>query len=704
MLQRDPSNGPGRVRQVYWLMDAGRLMEADAALAGLKADPAVRADAGLHLEVQRVRLALADVKEDWREALAASEAIVRIAPDDVEAQRRRVWLIADHGGAVTAAETAAASTLFDATEHAHLQQQAAGQKLSWGIATRGVRPAPQRYDGIDASLEDIDHQLEALDSADVDIAPEERDVLRSRLWADKLVGLVARARYEDAARLYESLHRDGRVIPAYGLSAAAGAHQQLRRSDWAVSLYEQALSEAGDEIPMPSDTHVGLVYAYIDTGRFEQADRLLSALEAVTPPLIRQSPEPGRPNPEFGEIRNLRALIDVYSDRPRDAAARGLTLSQLAPFSASIRSSEARIAQLREHPEAAIARHEQTLTDHPEDLGARTGYAVALMDAGRLREGGALARQMARDYPDFAPARYADRVWRAVAAPRLRMDASFGRGDGTLANREWQVLTRIEAPLLRGRWKPFVEHYRGRAETDAGNHLRHRTGVGTVWRDDRWETEIQAHQANEGPRHGGIAASVGYRAGDAWRLSASVDSNSNDVPWKAFVADINAAAYQLGAGYVVDESRRFDGQLQMLDYTDGNRRDGVAVSWTERWHSAPRTRIETTLGSDWSRNERSDVAYFAPESEASVWLRSGFQLLSWKLDDRVFLQRLEVTGGQYFQRDYGSAPLWSLSYEHQWTVGRDWLLRYGIGTGQHAYDGEQERRRFGFASVVIPFR
>ncbi|WP_367401435.1 poly-beta-1,6 N-acetyl-D-glucosamine export porin PgaA [Solimonas sp. SE-A11] len=701
MLRRAPRSREARLREVYWLMDAGRLVQADERLQAL--ETAQIRDRVLRLGVLRARLALAHARGDWQAELAAAESILELEPKDVEAQRERALILARNGGAPSAIDDLPQGVLSDG-ERAGLRQQAAGQRIGWAVAARDQDKSARRFEAIDAVLADNQAQLTALDTGGLAMPQQDRDDLRLRLWSDRIVALNARARYRDVTELYEKTQRHNIQLPYYALSEVAGAYQAQRKSELAVPLYEQALREGGSNTPVPSQTHVGLVYGYVDVGRFEDADRLLDQLEAASPPMIRQSPERGRPNPQFGEIRQLRALIDLYTDRPKQAERRFLQLSELAPFNASVRAGQARTAQLREHPEQSLERYEQILADHPEDIDVQAGYSVAQMGAGRLREGGATAQRLGPEHPEKAPARYASRVQRELFASNLRIDASFGEGNGTIADRDWRILTRLESALIEGRWRAFFEHFYGHGETDIGDHSRNRSGVGMSWRHDRWEVEAQATQASGGPHRTGAAASLAYRASDHWRLSGSVDTNSNEVPWKAYIAGINGTEYGLGVDYIVDESRRYQAGWRLMDYTDGNQRDGLSLSWTERWHSAPRTQFETTLGGDWAGNSDDGLAYYAPESETSLWLRARGQLLSWKRDDRVFVQRLEGTGGQYFQQGYGSGSLWDMRYEHLWSIGETFLLRYGVGQSWHPYDGDRERRRYGYIGLAVPFQ
>jgi len=98
-------------------------------------------------------------------------------------------------------------------------------------------------------------------------------------------------------------------FPYYVLAAVADACAQERDSRQAVQLYEQALKEGGNHLRMPSEAHIGLFYAYLDTGRFRSAEQLLVELEAATP--LRNNL--GKPNPEYLAIQSLQARYLLYT-------------------------------------------------------------------------------------------------------------------------------------------------------------------------------------------------------------------------------------------------------------------------------------------------------------------------------------------------------------------------------------------------------
>ena len=68
------------------------------------------------------------------------------------------------------------------------------------------------------------------------------------------------------------------------------------------------------------------------------------------------------------------------------------------------------------------------------------------------------------------------------------------------------------------------------------------------------------------------------------------------------------------------------------------------------------------------------------------------------------MQVLDVGAGRYRQADFGSGPLWSLRYEHEWVFGPALQLSYGVGLSSHTYDGQKERRRQIFSRFSVPLK
>ena len=636
----------------------------------------------------------------WRARLPASR----------DAQREAELLLASSGAASAAFEEAEAAEranpgTFTALTLATLQQQALAQQLRWAVLERDERIGAARVAALDKVLAQQEIALARLDASALHADPADAEAWRSlrlRLQSDRLLALVERGRPADAIALYEALHADGSALPPYALGAAARALAQERRSIDAVPLFEAAVAGSGPALPAADPIYQGLAYAYLDTGRFEEADALLARIEGATPATLRLAPEAGLPNGEYTEANGIRAMLLLYGDRHALAQQRFALLTGEAPLNAEFAAGAGLAERLRDHPEAALARYEALAADHPHDIGARAGHVEALLDAGEFREARRRAESLEADAPDTAQVRDLARKRRAATGPRLDLDAEAASGGAAIANREWRVASRLSSGLIDDEWRVFYDQVLGRADTSDGNGNWARGGIGLAWQRGRWLAEGALQHANTGPYRTSAAGRIDYRAGDAWRLSATFDGDSKELPWKARIAGIGARETSLGVSHVVNEARRFELQWQRLDFSDGNLRNGLDFSWRERWVSTPRFQLETRLGAGTSRGRQQEAAYFSPPRDASALLTVRAQWLNWKSDDRQFFQAIEIGGGSYRQAGFGTGPLWSVRYEHRWNLGPKLSLRYGLGISSHPYDGVRERQRSVFLNLSMP--
>jgi biofilm PGA synthesis protein PgaA len=705
---RQPDAREPRVHEAYWRLDSGDVAGARALYDTLSQPAPKQLDDRVSLLELRAALARAD--KDTLQALGAYTEAGALRPDRADLRREADFLLAQSGAASSAFSDAEAAERarpgsFSPLALSTLQQDALGQQLRWAIRERDQRLGAERVVALDRVLAGQDAALARADAAALKAEPTEAEAwraLRVRLLSDRLLALVERGRPADAIALYESMRAAGTELPFYGLGAAARAYAQERRSIEAVPLYEAAVAKGGDDVPMPDPLYFGLVYAYQDTGRFDDAEALLQRLEGATPAYLRLAPEARRPNEQYADVAGLRGLITLYGDRHALAQHEFDVLMREAPMNAGYGYGAALTEQLREHPEAAVARFEALAADQPYDISARTGHVSALLDADEYGEARRRAESLVADAPDTAEVRDMERKRRAITGPRLDVGAEASRGGAAIASREWRVDSRLSSGLINDEWRLFYDQSLGRGNTDIGNANWARGGLGLSWQRGPWLAEGALQHSNGGPYQNSVAGRLDYRASDAWRLSATYDGDSKNLPWKARVAGIGARETGASVGYVVNESRRFDLQYQRLDFSDNNVRDGLELGWRERWISTPGFQLETKLTTAAGQGRAVDAPYFNPSSDSSTELGVRAQWLNWKRDDRQFFQAVELSGGSYRQAGFGSGPLWSLRYEHRWELGPKLTLRYGLSISSHPYDGVRERQRGVFLNLSMP--
>lgn len=659
----------------------------------------------------KARAALAQAKGERLQALSAYTTISQLQPDNIDARKSASLLLANGSAATTAWQEAQAAErerpgTFSPLDLARLQQQALAQQLRWAVAARDQNTGMARFAALDRVLAELDAALSQQNTAAVQAAPSDEKAWRDvavGLQSDRLLALLERGRPEQTIALYDTLRASGTALPPYALVAVASALAQERRSVQAVPLYEAALLNDGGNPQMPVEARFGLIYAYLDTGRFADAEALLAQVEADTPAQLRLTPEAGRPNPEYSSVSGVRGFFLLYTGRAALAQQHFDTLIQEAPSNASYAEGSAEAERSRGHPRAALAQFEALVTAEPYDPFIRAGYGETLLELDEFAAARRVGQFLAADYPDSVETRKFERQYRASTAAFLEVNTSAETGGATfIADKSWRLDSRLSSGLLADAWRVFYDQSLGWGDTTTDKARWSRGGLGAGWQRGGWLAEGKLQRASTGPYRTSGAGLLSYQVNDNVQLSAALDGNSEDVSWKARVADIGARDVTASASYRVNESRRFDASWRGMAYSDTNRRHAAAVSWRERLIDSPDFQLESLLSADASRNSLQNTPYFSPRRDASAQAALRGQWLTWKSDERQFFQVAEVSGGGYKQTDFSTKSLWSLRYEHQWNLGQRMQLRYGLSVSSHPYDGVREQQRNAYLSIFFP--
>ena len=129
-----------------------------------------------------------------------------------------------------------------------------------------------------------------------------------------------------------------------------------------------------------------------------------------------------------------------------------------------------------------------------------------------------------------------------------------------------------------------------------------------------------------------------------------------------------------------------------LDFSDGNQRRIARFAFAERVVDRPH--LDVTLRPELyaSSNTRLDAPYFNPQSDRSAALAVDIEHVIWRFYDRSFGQRLVLTGGAYWQENYGTGAIGAARYEQVWRNDPWTEVRYGVEVNRRIYDGAARER------------
>lgn len=589
---------------------------------------------------------------------------------------------------------------FSELERAWLWHESLAQRLRWSQSEMNQLTGPERTATLDATLAESENFLSSL--------PQEPSFegLRRIATGDRIFGLTLRGRMKEAIALFEFLRASGGSIPPYVWVAAGTAYEYEERIDEAIACFETALAEAKPGDLVSVNVREALVYAYLDRGRYEDADAQLDLIDKESPPYVESAPVAALPNPDFLRARQLRAQYLLYSGNTEAGITMIDALKHDAPFNAGLRNTAADARMGDGKLEQARGSFHASLLERPDDTEALMGLARSSLQLRDYQTAHEIVRTLGDRLPERAAVRNLQRAYDVYDSPLLTVEGAGAvgeKGPTVSARNEWLLDTRLYTSPINYNWRLYFHQFTGRSLLEDGHLSRIRNGAGLEYRRDRIEASGEVHQST-GP-HGrtGVSAAVNYYPSDGWRLSAQADTDSNDVPWKAWDVGIYAKTAAISVRHQPTQRSHLDLAYKFSDYSDSNKRQEIGLTWFNEAYSVRRHAISTWVNVSHSRNSLTDTPYFSPDHDVTAQLTAMYEWRPWRDGQYAFRQRAYGTVGTYKQADYSAHGLWEVRLEQVWDLPRGKSIIYGLGHGRRSYDGRPESRTMAYFSLNIPF-
>jgi biofilm PGA synthesis protein PgaA len=177
------------------------------------------------------------------------------------------------------------------------------------------------------------------------------------------------------------------------------------------------------------------------------------------------------------------------------------------------------------------------------------------------------------------------------------------------------------------------------------------------------------------------------------------DTNVIDLPAAAMRDGIRARSLTLGSTWSMSESRQISGVLSRMEFSDGNDRNAIDLSWKERWYANVKYKLDTIMSYATSGNNLGGRDYFNPSRDRELSLSMKNEWLTWRRYQRSFKQRAIVTAGQYWQDGFATGTLADMHLEQEWSRDDVLGVQYGIGRSFHPYDGNRDYRSYFYLTV-----
>lgn len=591
-------------------------------------------------------------------------------------------------------------------------------------ALNAIRAHPERFEPdvrlqveADAIAADIRQAIDRRDQLLADARPQEADTVMSaplrrldaflervttdhpqhrRALYDRVYLLREREWMPEAIATWETLPTEP-TPPPFARRAAADAYLAEKRPEDALPLYESLLPAEG---PADLTLLLDLYYTLIALEDYERAAEIRDRADAA--PAWLPTGAGREPVPNWERVDVDRLLVDDAAYRQRDPEAWGRSgeLVEAAPAHSGLWGQRAQIARWRGWPERAATFTERAEAWAPEALETRLARAGDARDLGHWDNWEEEVDGLAADFPrDVRVRRHLEELDDRDRFS-IESEVTFGRtrgGDALVSGNDdasWR--TRLNSPWSAYDVRAFVEHRRDSATYDEVDASHDRVAVGLEWAADRKRAWIAAHRDRLGDADPGVAAGWSQWLDDHWQVGVEADSNSMETPLRAREADIEGWSASASVDWRASESLSAYATTGLLSLDDGNRRLSLGSGVTRRVAADPHH--VTDVGGDlfYQRNSEPGGPYYNPETSGSASVRIDHDWITWRRYDRAFTQHFHAAAGMGYQANFGSDPMVELRYEHRWDLNRRWAVRYGVGWSSIAYDGERERRLYGF--------
>lgn len=633
-------------------------------------------------------------------ALRLAQRVLAYAPDNPQAIQTRISSLANLGAHRRADQLR--------EQYRPDWPQATQERFHADVATSAIRDGTQEQARLERRHRYATSNLELVKSLETLNANLERfpaaSEARQRTRVDRLIVLRQLNRFDAVIADYRALQRDSIVVPSYAKGAVGDAYLARRQPEVAARLYRDAI-DANPQAPLSVRT--GYYYALIESENYAAAGEVLAQMNIDTPiwrsrPNATASPVP---NWERSEVDRLRVLDANYRHHEAAALEQARGLYRQAPRNTDVIDGLATAQRSRGWYEQAQATAELAAAYAPGDQATRLNIAENAQDLENFPRWQHTIEPLAAQFPTDSAIRRNRLEWQDRQHFSLEGQGSFGRSHGGNAvngSQDGEYQLRLNSPWSEGGYRAYVEQSYRWGDYDEGTERHDREGVGVErqWLRRHWWAGLSGEHFSHGL---GLELGWSQWLDDRWQYQLRTQTQSPETPLRAERDDLDGRLYQAQLTWRQNESREATLTLGALDISDGNLRSDAAADLTQRIQASAhhQTRLIGSLSAE--HNSQSEADYYNPEDTRSMGLALEHDWLTWRRYNHAFTQNLTLGAASEWERGYGSAAGYDVTYGHTWQLTRTWSIHYGVGWGQHDYEGERERRwlgQFGFEGVL----
>ena len=248
----------------------------------------------------------------------------------------------------------------------------------------------------------------------------------------------------------------------------------------------------------------------------------------------------------------------------------------------------------------------------------------------------------------------------------------------------------------------YVHYLETRSPYDKESLISRRIGVGTELNFYPLQLKMEGGKGIKLNDKAYFSTEANYTLNQHWSFNLNANINGSGTPVKA----INKGVYTRDIGFSTTYSYSdiFQAGLGggVMKFDDGNLRKEANFWLNLNTFKHDRWTLTNNFRVDYSKNKTIDSAeYYNPAKATSLEFGadlSYYQPLNYGL---VLNHHLKASVGVYKQAELSREKMWSISYGHNWRIGKRYAISYEVGRKKNIYDGSAEFNNFGNLTFSI---
>ncbi len=497
-----------------------------------------------------------------------------------------------------------------------------------------------------------------------------------RAQLDYLAALFESRETSEAIELYKYLESQNIDLPVWIIEYAAGGYLDQEQPDRAMYHYSKALKLE----PSSYKARLGMFQTLSIMRRWDEAEAHLSSLEKERfAPIVNEKPN-------FGKLALAyeRGWFLISQDRLSEAEEHFMDLYSKAPGNTEARNGLAHVFYYRGWPRKAYEEFSIISNLEPEELGYKTGLIMSKNGLDQKTEARSEAQEMLSKNPKNRILKNLVRDLKVQDLDELTASLSVTSEEGGFGDTRYYLsYSHAFTPYTRA--YAFLYHERSRDSNQTNNFKR--AGLGIYHIFSRYLSATQQLSLNyDDSKDIGSFTSLSFTPDDHWTFSASFDSYTSDVPFRARVTGISSKKYDFGISYRVSELSDYSLSLTRYDFSDSNKRDMLNLGHSRQIFQQNDWKMRLFLNFYTSRNSLDNAEYFNPDSDWKFSLTHMTEHTLRKIYRQSWIHRLYITSGLYKQSGYSGKLDKAIRYEHDISFSDTQSLVVGASYGQNHYD------------------